>query len=200
MAYTVVKNGDGLGRERLIVWDGVGSLPTTHQGATIDADMQAIDSSSPGDRYVFDGTQWIRTSTGGAASVASSSSSEWLYGNYPETKTQVIAGTAPDVNDNTIVYESGDVSAYNHHSFSIVTAPGSGAVEVLITHDGTNYEATPIQVKSDALVNGAVIESVNEMTAVGNYHFTRKVKGWKLQNKGATTGAATVIRGLHSVI
>ena len=109
------------------------------------------------------------------------------------------SATAADVDDNTIVYESEDVSIYNHHEFSIVTAPGAGAVEVFISHDGTNYEATPIQVISDALVEGAVIQSVNEMTAIGNYHFSRKVKKWKLQNKAATTGAATAIRGAHSV-
>lgn len=118
----------------------------------------------------------------------------------PATWHLSFADEAADVNDNTIVYESPDVSMYNHHEFTIYTAPGAGAVEVFISFDGSNYEATPVQVISDALVEGAVIQSVNEMTAVGNYHFTRKVKQWKLQNKGATTGQVTEIRGSHSVI
>ena len=110
------------------------------------------------------------------------------------------AATAADVNDNTVVYESGDVSKYNNHEFSIVTAPGAGAVEVFVSHDGTNYESEAVQVMADSLVDGAVIKSVNEMTAIGNYHFNRKVKKWKLQNKGATTGAATAIRGSSGVL
>jgi len=110
------------------------------------------------------------------------------------------AGTAADVNDNTVVFETGDVSMYNHHEFSIVTAPGAGAVEVFVSHDGTNYEATPIQVIDDALVIGAVVQSLNAQTAIGNYYFDRKVRKWKIQNKGATTGAATVIRGSSSVL
>lgn len=121
-------------------------------------------------------------------------------GNYPTTWFLEIADEAADVNDNTVVYESGDVSMYNHHEFTIYQAPGAGAVEVFITHDGTNYEATPIQVISDGLVVGAVIQSANEMTAIGNYYFDRKVYGWKLQNKGATTGAVTKIRGSHTVV
>lgn len=118
---------------------------------------------------------------------------------FPQQQFLYFTGTAADVNDNTIVYASSDVSMYNHHEFTIVTAPGAGAVEVLVSHDGTNYETVAIQVIDRSLVVGAAVQGLAQLTAAGNYYFEGKFKLWKLQNNGATTGAATVIRGSHSV-
>ena len=160
-----------------------------------------------GNVYEYSGTSWQQTTSGGAVHVQSGTVDG--SGNFTANPASPVfpaswylsgTSTAADVNDNTDVYVSPDVSIYNHHSISIVTAPGAGAVEVHVSLDGTNWEATPVQVISDALVEGAAIQSVNEMTAIGNYHFTRKVKLWRLRNKGATTGAATSIRFSHGVV
>ena len=131
-----------------------------------------------GNEYIWDGSNW------------------WIIGSRPIKFT----GTASNVNDNTIVYQSPDVSFYNHHEFSVVVAPGAGAIEVLVSHDGTNYESVGIQVVNRVLVVGAAVQSLADIVAVGNYYFDGVFATFRIQNKGVTTGAAASVRGSHSRI
>jgi hypothetical protein len=118
--------------------------------------------------------------------------------NLAGSSVEYFDATAANVNDNTVVYESGDVSAYNRHEFAIYQAPGAGAVEVFVSHDGTNYETAAIQVVNRALVVGALVQSLTDLVALGNYYVEGRFKKFKIQNKGATTGAVTKVRGSHS--
>lgn len=142
--------------------------------------------------------RWL--SVNGAANVVSQAGSVWAYGNYPAYNYLPTAGTAADVNDGTIIYEQADSSIFNHHEFSIVVAPGLNSVQVLVSYDGTTYEATPIEVFDRSLVEGAVVQSLAQITAIGNYYFNGVFKKWKLVNNGATTGAKTQMRGGSSRI
>jgi len=108
------------------------------------------------------------------------------------------SGEAADVADTTVVFETpGDISDMKHHEFTVHQAPSTNSVQVLISHDGTNYEVTPIQVFSDQYVKGAVVQSLQQISAIGNYYFDRVVKKWKLVNNGAT-GVVTKVRGSYS--
>jgi hypothetical protein len=149
--------------------------------------------------FELNGT-WQQTGSGGAAHVRTAASdvqdsAAWFLAFEDE---------AADVNDNTVVYESpSDVTMYNHHEFSIYQAPGAGAVEVFISHDGVTYETTAIMLIDRSVNTGEAAGQVDEITTamgLGNYYFNAKVKMWKLQNKGATTGAVTKVRGSHSVL
>ena len=147
-----------------------------------------------GNVYEYSGAAWHQTSVAGAIKLSGDTQP-------PESWFLAFEDEAADVNDNTVVYESpSDVSMYNHHEFSIYQAPGAGAVEVLISHDGVTYEATPVYVYTDQYAQGGLANQLNSLVAIGNYHFDRKVKMWKLQNNGATTGAVTKVRGSHSVV
>ncbi len=133
----------------------------------------------------------------GAAHVSPQNSSSWIW---PNTLSKPHSGTAANVNAGTTVFDSGDVSMFYRHEFSIVTAPGASSVQILISHDGTNFETVPIEVINRALVVGAVVQSLAQLTAIGNYYFDAKIARFKLANTGATTGASCVARGSSSVI
>ena len=106
---------------------------------------------------------------------------------------------AADVNDNTVVYEVGGIQNYNRHEFAIYQAPGTGAVEVFISFDGTNYEATPVMCTDRSAATGGAA-MLASFTAIGNYYFEGVVSKFKIQNLGATTGAVTKVRGVHSAV
>jgi len=108
-------------------------------------------------------------------------------------------GTAGDANAGTIVLETtGDISIYNRHEFSIVVAPTSSAVQVLVSHDGIAYESTPIEVFDRSLAEGALAQSVAQINSIGNYYFEGSFKKWKLENTAGTT-VAVQARGASMV-
>lgn len=168
----------------------------TKPNAEVGSTFVETDTKNKYEQRATGSAGWVNTDIGGAASVGAKNTSEWAW---PNTAPANYSGTAANVNDNTVVFETDDVSMYNHHEFSIVTAPGSAAVEVLVSHDGTNYETVPIQVIDRSLVVGAAVQSLAQLTAIGNYYFDGQFAKWKLQNNGATTGAACSARGSSSV-
>lgn len=130
----------------------------------------------------------VQLADGRYAAVVAAEITGSIFGNRPHTLNLPLAGTAADANAGTIVMETtDDVSMYNRHEFSIVVAPTTGSVEVLVSHDGVNYEATPIEVIDRSLKYGAAIQSVSQISTAGNYYFEGAFKLWKLQNNAATT-------------
>lgn len=156
------------------------------------AGSQAYETDT-GDIYTYNGASWALDARNGAELVDINSA-------WPAEWRLAFAGTAANVNDNTTVYVSPDVSMFNHHEFSVVTAPGANSIEVHVSHDGTNWEDTAVQVVDRALVVGAAVQSLAQITAVGNYYFDGKFALIRIINNGATTGAAASVRGSHSVI
>lgn len=106
-----------------------------------------------------------------------------------------ISKTASATADNTVIYTSHNIDQFNWHELEIVTAPTDGAIDVWVSHDGTNYAGVALYVKQrsdDTLTNAP--------SAAGLYYFLGQFKLMKIQNAGAAISQAPAIRITHSKV
>lgn len=112
---------------------------------------------------------------------------------FPE-QWYVQADGAVGTNDEDTIYESGDVSMYNCHIIENMSA-GAGALEVLVSIDGTNYSSTPVGVEimsnaTDALKDVSVAQ--NEVGILRG-----KFAKILVRQNGATAADARVAHGVE---
>ncbi len=101
------------------------------------------------------------------------------------------AGTAGAA-DNTLIYTSGDVSAFNYHSISVT---GTDAADVEVTLDGTTWNIASTLLADDVTTGGGV----NVITIpTGKLGILKgKFKGVRVRQDGATDADAF---GAHGII
>jgi hypothetical protein len=117
----------------------------------------------------------------------------------PEQWAIAAAGTASGTADNSLVYEEDEgLAIYNVHEISTVAGAGADSLNVFVKHIGSStYEATAVQLVDRSLVVGAVIQSTNDIKAVGNYILNGRFGAVKVVQLGATISAAYQVRGSH---
>ncbi len=128
----------------------------------------------------------------GSASVETSQNSLHAYGNYPATWFLNFDETAIDTNNNTTVFESGDISIYNQIDFHIVSSPTTGIL-ISVSHDGVNYEAQGRYAINNA--NNVIATNVTLGTSINGTFRIEKLKAKKIRIRQLGAGAAMRIRG-----
>ena len=100
------------------------------------------------------------------------------------------------VADNTVLYQSGDISNYNYHIIENETAI---SIDVFVSVDGTNYStaAVALLLIDDVGVTGPTptIALANDKVGI----IRGKFKGMRVQQNAAGTPAAGLMRGAHGV-
>lgn len=105
----------------------------------------------------------------------------------PDASTRLTAFTAnPGTNDNDLMYELADASMFNG-TYVECTA---GVVDLEVSIDGTNYNATPPAV---LLLDATAVGTYTATIAAGKIgFFPHKVKGFRIRQNGAVASAARV--------
>lgn len=88
-------------------------------------------------------------------------------------------------NDNDVLFTTGDVSRYD----ACVLMSTTGAVDVFVTLDGTNYSTAPLSLQD---FGGTATEPVLVTVALRVYGFVGKFRKIKLLQNGATAAAASM--------
>ena len=92
----------------------------------------------------------------------------------------------PGANDNDIMYELSDASIYNGTYVECLT----GVVDLEISLDGANYNATPPAV---LLLDATAVSTYSLTIAAGKIgFFPHKVKGLRVRQNGAVASTARV--------
>lgn len=95
----------------------------------------------------------------GNAHVKTSSDSVWSYGTFPQYVNLKGSSSGATTTDNTVIYTSGDISAYNIHNF--VNTSATDPMDVYVSDDGTNYLLTPSAVRlHDATATGTFVLTI----------------------------------------
>jgi len=120
-----------------------------------------------------------------SASSAVSASASWYV------VTDGTAGAA----DNNVIYTSGDISMYDHHVIENISG-AAAAVDVQVSLDGTNYNATAVAVQllDDVTTGGGVKSLTIAQNKVGVIR--GKFKGLRVLQNGAGAANARVAHGV----
>lgn len=134
--------------------------------------------------------------TSGAGHVATQAGSVWAYGNWPATWWLAWTGGAGAA-DNTVIYTSPDVSAYNYH---IIENTSGETMDIFVSVDGTNFTtaAAAVELIDDVTTGGGVksITIPTTKTAILKGKFSKI----RVDQNGAGVPAAGEVRGAHGVI
>lgn len=117
-------------------------------GQKFNINLQAGKDSSEKGRFIA--AQQMSDGGYGLAGVVESIG-DWR-GNYPATWYLEFQGTAGSA-DNDVIYQSGDVSMYNHHA---ITVSGVDNADVYGAVDGTNYVLVSVELTDDVTTGGGV--------------------------------------------
>ncbi len=117
--------------------------------------------------------------------------------NEPQSWYTPFDKTAADVNDTTVIHNSGDVSSYDLMEFTVETAPGAGSIGVYVSQNGVDFFG-PVHAVNRAVAVGSGSQSIVAIVALGAYYVMGRFKEIEIRNVGATTGAAARVVGSHS--
>ena len=146
-----------------------------HDGITENGEKGSVYSDIPG-------------MTGDATHTESQSGSTWAYGSWPADSYLPQSGTG--VNDNDVLFTSGDLNSYNVHMIQA----SAGVVDVEVSLDGTTYSpAASIALEDMSSVAPATRVLVTASTKV--YMLRGKYKNIRLVQNGATAATAVLASG-----
>lgn len=160
------------------------------QTADVEKNTRGMDDA--GNTFNFNGTSWDQTGTGGVGHVAVKTKD-----NEPASWFTPFDKTAADVNDTTVIHNSGDVSMHNLMEFTVETAPGAGSIGAYVSQNGVDFFG-PVHVVNRSVSVGSGSQSIIAIVAVGAYYIMGRFKELEIRNVGVTTGAAARIVGSHS--
>lgn len=169
--------------------------------AVTPGNFMAFYETDTNSEYEWKGSEWVQTSTNGAAHVTTQGGTT-DYGPYPATyyDGSALAVTMAASASGTVVITSGDLSAYNQTLFEVVAIGGTTpALKVYPSFDGTTFAATPIGLIN--LNDLTVIDGDTGVVAIGIFAVgtppggALKVKKLKWVQTGGAADQTCQLRG-----